>query len=70
MAASLCNTLRHLDVSADTAVDFPKEDLFLAHVMSVRTHITQALHDNNFVTRVFKSYGWSGMHVTTPPKES
>ena len=61
--------LRHLDVSDDTAVDFPKEELFLAHVMSLRMHITQALRDNILVTRAFKSYGWSGMHVTTPLKE-
>ena len=27
-AASLCNTLRHLDVSYDTAVNFPIEELF------------------------------------------
>ena len=27
-AGSLCNTLRHLDVSANTAVDFPTEELF------------------------------------------
>ena len=34
--ASLCNTLRHLDVSADTAVDFPTEVLFSERMMSLR----------------------------------
>ena len=42
-AASLCNTLRHLDVSDDTAVNFPTEELFSARTMSLRTHTT---HDN------------------------
>ena len=55
MAASVCNTLRHLNVSADTAVDFPKEELFSVHVMSLHTHITQALRDNNLITRAYKS---------------
>ena len=40
--ASICYTLRHLDVSADTAVDFPTEELFSARMMSLRAHITQA----------------------------
>ena len=33
-AGSLCNTLRHLDVSANTAVDFPTEELFSTRMMS------------------------------------
>ena len=38
--------LRHIDVSADTAVDFPMEELFSARMMSLRAYITQALRDN------------------------
>ena len=34
--APLCNTLSHLDVSADTAVYFPTEVLFMAGMMSLR----------------------------------
>ena len=45
--------LRHLDVSADTAVDFPMEELFSARML--RAYITQALRDNNLITRAFKS---------------
>ena len=65
--ASLCNMLRHLDVSADTAVDFPMEELFLARML--RAYITQALRDNNLITRAFKSYGCSRsrMRMITPP---
>ena len=33
-AGSLCNTLRHLDVSANTAVDFPTEELFSTRMMT------------------------------------
>lgn len=55
MAASLCNTLCHLNVSADTAVDFPKEELFSMYVMSLRMHITQSLRDNNLITKAYKS---------------
>ena len=38
--------LRHIDVSADTAVDFPMEELFSARMMSLRAYITQILRDN------------------------
>lgn len=48
-----------LDVCADqdTVVNFPKKELFLAHVMSLCEPITKSLHDNNLVTRAFRSYG-------------
>ena len=38
MVASLCNTPRHLDISDDTAVNFPTEELFSARMMSLRAH--------------------------------
>ena len=43
MVASLCNTPRHLDISDDTAVNFPTEELFSARMMSLRAQTT---HDN------------------------
>ena len=43
MVASLCNMPRHLDISDDTAVNFPTEELFSARMMSLRAHTT---HDN------------------------
>ena len=67
----MCKNWRqlHFVICSAISVDFPKEELFSAHVMSLRTHITQALLDNNLVNRAFKSYGWSGMRMTTPSKE-
>ena len=41
MVASLCNTLSHLDVSDDTTVNFPTEELFSARMMSLRAHTTR-----------------------------
>ena len=67
----MCKNWRqlHFVMHSAISVDFPKEELFSAHKMSLRRHITQALRDNNLVNRAFKSYGWSGMRMTTPLKE-
>ena len=53
----------------------PQTSYNSARVMSLHTYITQTLHDNNLITRAFKSdYGcakiavqWCGVCVTTPP---
>ena len=59
-------------------IRFPTDELFSAGVVSLRAHITQALHDNNLVTRAFKSsIKWrrnsvelrSRMRETTAPKQ-
>ena len=67
----MCKNWRqlHFVICSAISVDFPKEELFSAHVLSLRMHIIQALRDNNLVNRAFKSYGWLGMRMTTPTKE-
>ena len=40
------------------------DELFSARVMSLHAYITQALCDNNLITRAFKSdYGWAKIAV-------
>ena len=56
---------------------FLTDELFSAHVMSLRAYVMQALRDNNLVIRAFKSdYGCAkiavqqcGVRMTTPLKE-
>ena len=47
--AFLCNTLRHIYVSDDTAVNFRTEELFSARMMSLRAHTARDNKPSNLM---------------------